>query len=187
MYLIFGQDRALLLDTGDGVTLAPTVYALVAQWKAAKGIGGAYELVVAHTHAHGDHVQAPVARPALFVDIALGHRRHATCGDRLDDGVPEALPGRGEDDEVGGESCRVAGGKCDFGCDDNLGCVECRGDSRRPCVLSSRPACAWRPIASRPAILPAGGQARTSVDPVYSAVRTCCPSTKRARESKRAR
>jgi hydroxyacylglutathione hydrolase len=57
---LFGNDRALLLDTGatsDGVRfpLRETVDALVAAWLAEHPRDG-YELVVAHSHAHGDHV-----------------------------------------------------------------------------------------------------------------------------------
>jgi glyoxylase-like metal-dependent hydrolase (beta-lactamase superfamily II) len=60
MYLLFGNDRVLLLDTGateDAVRfpLRETVDATVSSW-----LGGNprdhYEMVVAHTHAHGDHI-----------------------------------------------------------------------------------------------------------------------------------
>jgi hydroxyacylglutathione hydrolase len=60
LYLLFGNDRALLLDTGatkDPQTfpLRATVDQLIAQWLAEHPREG-YELVVAHTHGHGDHV-----------------------------------------------------------------------------------------------------------------------------------
>lgn len=47
LYLLLGRDRALLLDTGTGhIPLRPLVDQLA----------GDRELVVAHTHGHGDHV-----------------------------------------------------------------------------------------------------------------------------------
>lgn len=59
MYLMFGNDRALLLDTGATedparFPLRMTVDALVATWLRRHPRAG-YELVVAHTHGHGDH------------------------------------------------------------------------------------------------------------------------------------
>ncbi|GAB3591534.1 hypothetical protein GCM10027446_09760 [Angustibacter peucedani] len=60
LYLLLGDERALLLDTGatsDPATfpLRATVDGLVEEWLAEHPHDG-YELVVAHTHAHGDHV-----------------------------------------------------------------------------------------------------------------------------------
>src|SRR5215470_3335889 len=60
LFLLFGNERALLLDTGAtadpaAFPLRATVDALVAGWLAANPREG-YELVVAHTHGHGDHV-----------------------------------------------------------------------------------------------------------------------------------
>jgi hydroxyacylglutathione hydrolase len=54
--LLFGAERALLLDTGatDDRTLRDTVDKLVTEWLARHPRDG-YGLVVAHTHAHGDH------------------------------------------------------------------------------------------------------------------------------------
>jgi glyoxylase-like metal-dependent hydrolase (beta-lactamase superfamily II) len=62
MYLLFGAHTALLLDTGatkDPVLfpLRATVDELVAGWLNSHPRDG-YRLVVAHTHAHGDHVAA---------------------------------------------------------------------------------------------------------------------------------
>lgn len=49
MYLIVGETKALLIDTGDGgITLRPKVKELLA--------GKSLELIVAHSHSHGDHV-----------------------------------------------------------------------------------------------------------------------------------
>ncbi|MCF4121201.1 MBL fold metallo-hydrolase [Antribacter sp. KLBMP9083] len=60
LYLLFGADRAFLLDTGatqDPATfpLRETVDRLVEEWLAEHPHAG-YELVVAHTHSHRDHV-----------------------------------------------------------------------------------------------------------------------------------
>lgn len=60
LYLLFGQDRALLLDTGataspDHFPLRRTVDELIDQWLA-KHPRADYPLLVLHTHAHGDHI-----------------------------------------------------------------------------------------------------------------------------------
>lgn len=55
LYLLFGQDRALLLDTGaGGLKIRPTVDAAIDQWLA-EHHRASIPLVVAHTHGHGDH------------------------------------------------------------------------------------------------------------------------------------
>src|SRR2546423_11120202 len=68
MYLLFGNDRVLLLDTGATTDparfpLRETVDGIVSDWLAAHPRDG-YEMVVAHTHAHGDHI----AGDAQFAD-----------------------------------------------------------------------------------------------------------------------
>jgi hydroxyacylglutathione hydrolase len=56
LYLLFGSSRALLLDTGAGrLAVADNVDSLVQAWRARHG-GRPIELIVAHSHAHGDHV-----------------------------------------------------------------------------------------------------------------------------------
>jgi glyoxylase-like metal-dependent hydrolase (beta-lactamase superfamily II) len=56
LYLFFGRDRALLLDTGAGnVAVRPQVDALIARWRAAHH-NRPVHLVVAHSHGHGDHI-----------------------------------------------------------------------------------------------------------------------------------
>ena len=56
LYLIFGRDRALLFDTGAGkVDVATLVDSLIHQWLV-RNDGAVMPLVVAHSHAHGDHV-----------------------------------------------------------------------------------------------------------------------------------
>lgn len=60
MFLFFGDDKALLMDTGataeaDIFPLYKTVNKLINDWAEKHG---AVELVVAHTHKHGDHYAA---------------------------------------------------------------------------------------------------------------------------------
>ncbi len=55
LYLLFGRDRALLLDTGSGgLKIRPVIDGLIAQWRAKHG-NRPIRLVVAHSHSHGDH------------------------------------------------------------------------------------------------------------------------------------
>jgi hydroxyacylglutathione hydrolase len=71
LYLLFGNERALLLDTGATsdpalFPLRATVNGLLADWLAAHPREG-YELVVAHSHGHGDHV----AGDGQFADLTV--------------------------------------------------------------------------------------------------------------------
>lgn len=74
LYLLFGNDRALLLDTGaakktDGNPLRETVDGLVSAWLDEHPREG-YHLVVAHTHGHLDHVEGDgqfADRPATTI------------------------------------------------------------------------------------------------------------------------
>lgn len=55
LYLLFGKEKVLLLDTGAGKTdVARVVSNTIDKWLA-RNKRSAIELVVAHTHAHGDH------------------------------------------------------------------------------------------------------------------------------------
>lgn len=68
LYLLFGNERALLMDTGavadpEPAPLRATVDRLMADWLDAHPREG-YELVVAHSHGHNDHV----AGDAQFAD-----------------------------------------------------------------------------------------------------------------------
>jgi glyoxylase-like metal-dependent hydrolase (beta-lactamase superfamily II) len=57
LYLIFGTDRALLIDTGaGGLKIRPAVEAVIADWLKANN-RSSIPLVVAHSHSHGDHHQ----------------------------------------------------------------------------------------------------------------------------------
>ena len=56
LYLIFGEERALLLDTGAGnADVAGAVDGAVREWLGRRS-RTSIELVVAHSHGHGDHV-----------------------------------------------------------------------------------------------------------------------------------
>jgi hydroxyacylglutathione hydrolase len=56
LYLIFGQDKAVLMDTGAGKTdLTATVDGLIAKWLKRKK-RESIPLMVMHSHGHGDHV-----------------------------------------------------------------------------------------------------------------------------------
>ncbi|WP_411281517.1 MBL fold metallo-hydrolase [Gemmatimonas sp.] len=55
LYLVIGHTRALLLDTGaGGIAVAAPIDSILDAWRAAHG-GAPRELVVAHSHGHGDH------------------------------------------------------------------------------------------------------------------------------------
>lgn len=55
LYLLFGRDRALLIDTGaGGLKIRPAIDRLIDQWRARHG-NRAIRLIVAHSHGHGDH------------------------------------------------------------------------------------------------------------------------------------
>src|SRR4051794_25211758 len=55
LYLLFGKDRVLLLDTGaGGLKVRPTVDGVIDAWLAAHH-RASISLVVAHSHSHGDH------------------------------------------------------------------------------------------------------------------------------------
>ena len=60
MFLFFGEDKALLMDTGatkyeDSFPLYKTVKQIISDWSEKNG---EVELIVAHTHKHGDHYAA---------------------------------------------------------------------------------------------------------------------------------
>ena len=60
LYLLFGSDRALLIDTGaGGLKLRPTIDGVITEW-AARHHRVSVPLVVAHSHSHGDHHQGDV-------------------------------------------------------------------------------------------------------------------------------
>lgn len=55
LYLLFGRERVLLLDSGaGGLQIRPTIDRLIADWRARHG-ERPIRLIVAHSHSHGDH------------------------------------------------------------------------------------------------------------------------------------
>jgi glyoxylase-like metal-dependent hydrolase (beta-lactamase superfamily II) len=55
LYLLFGSNKALLVDTGaGGLEIRPTIDKVIAEWSAKHG-KTSIPLVVAHSHSHGDH------------------------------------------------------------------------------------------------------------------------------------
>lgn len=63
LYLIFGQDKAVLMDTGAGTTeLASVVDGVIAKWLKRKK-RAEIKFMVMHSHGHGDHV----ARDSQFM------------------------------------------------------------------------------------------------------------------------
>lgn len=110
MFLLFGNERALLLDTGavadpELFPLRATVDGLVGEWLARHPRDG-YELVVAHTHGHGDHVAA---------DAQFADRPHTTVVARELDavlahfGFGEAWPAETVPYDLGGRVLQVIG------------------------------------------------------------------------------
>ncbi len=77
LYLVFGTRRALLFDTGaGGLNVAANVDSLIRAWRARHG-NRDVELVVTHSHGHGDHV----AGDSLFrgrVNVTLVERDTAS-------------------------------------------------------------------------------------------------------------
>lgn len=56
IYLIFGEDKVLMQDTGAGnIPIASTVYDIIDDWLA-RHDRDSITLVVSHSHGHGDHV-----------------------------------------------------------------------------------------------------------------------------------
>jgi hydroxyacylglutathione hydrolase len=65
LYLLFGRDKVMLLDTGAGKTdVAEVVKGIVNQWLT-RHRRSAIPLVVAHTHAHRDHIAGDAQLKAL--------------------------------------------------------------------------------------------------------------------------
>lgn len=73
MYLIFGERKALLIDTGaGGVDLRSMVDQQITAWLEAQG-RKSISLVVMHSHAHGDHVAGDEQFADRADTIILGH------------------------------------------------------------------------------------------------------------------
>jgi len=60
LYLLFGSDHALLIDSGaGGLQVRPTIDAAIAEWTS-RHHRASIPLIVAHSHGHGDHHQGDV-------------------------------------------------------------------------------------------------------------------------------
>jgi hydroxyacylglutathione hydrolase len=111
LFLLFGNERALLLDTGatkdpELFPLRATVDRLVAAWLECHPRDG-YELVVAHTHGHGDHVAG---------DLQFADRPATTVVPREIDAVlaffgfdADAWPTRNASLDLGGRTLEILG------------------------------------------------------------------------------
>jgi glyoxylase-like metal-dependent hydrolase (beta-lactamase superfamily II) len=112
VYLLFGKDKALLLDTGSrNGNLAPALQSTIHRWLKRNSRAG-ISLLVVHTHEHGDHVAGDAALQALNdpaipitlipakvdTNMSLYHIAHwpddignVDLGDRVIDAIP--IPG----------------------------------------------------------------------------------------------
>jgi len=73
MYLLFGEEKALLIDTGvAGVNLREKVDNQVKRWLKAKS-KAKIDLIVMHTHGHGDHVGGDEAFTDRSNTTVVGH------------------------------------------------------------------------------------------------------------------
>jgi hydroxyacylglutathione hydrolase len=111
LYLIFGKTKVLMLDTGAGRTdVADVVKGAIAAWLT-RNQRDAVPLVVAHTHAHGDHISGDAQLQLLPDTTVVGHTPAAVqaffgfkdwpeeivpfdLGDRIVDIIP--IPGHQE-------------------------------------------------------------------------------------------
>lgn len=73
LYLLFGTDKALLIDTGaGGLSVRPTIDALIASWLKSHNRTG-IPLVVGHSHSHGDHIAGDAEFTARPDTTVVGH------------------------------------------------------------------------------------------------------------------
>lgn len=72
LYLIFGQSKVLMIDTGDGgIALSTTVQGIIDDWLAARG-QASIQLIIAHSHSHGDHIAGDAQVDALPNSVLVG-------------------------------------------------------------------------------------------------------------------
>jgi len=77
MYLFFGDDKVLMLDSGAGnIPIADVVGNVISQWLLAAG-KTSIELVVAHTHGHGDHIAGDAQLMSLPNTTVVGTSTNA--------------------------------------------------------------------------------------------------------------
>jgi len=73
IYLFFGSQRVLEIDTGaGGLEIRPAVDKAIAEWRRAKGVAR-IELVVAHSHSHGDHIAGDAEFAGRPDTVVVGH------------------------------------------------------------------------------------------------------------------
>jgi glyoxylase-like metal-dependent hydrolase (beta-lactamase superfamily II) len=73
MFMVFGQDRVLIEDTGDGgIPIATAVQGVIDDWLEQNGKTD-IELVIVNSHGHGDHVQGNAALAALAGATEVGY------------------------------------------------------------------------------------------------------------------
>ena len=71
IYLIFGTDEVLMIDTGAGnVDIAAAVQSTMASWSSATG-NPVPDLTIVHTHGHGDHKAGDGQMMNVFPNAAL--------------------------------------------------------------------------------------------------------------------
>jgi len=99
LYLIFGGNQAMLVDTGAGKTdVASEVDGIIAKWLA-RNRRAAIPLIVAHSHSHGDHIAGDSqfrSRPdTTMVGLTVEATQKFFAIDRWPDGVGQVdLGGR---------------------------------------------------------------------------------------------
>lgn len=77
LYLLFGHDRALLVDSGEGgADVRAEVDRQMAAWLSARGRRD-MPLVVMHTHGHGDHVAGDAELAKRPGAVIVGHTPEA--------------------------------------------------------------------------------------------------------------
>lgn len=73
IFVFMGPERILQIDTGaGGLMIRPTIDKVIADWAAAKGIPEP-PLVVAHSHAHGDHIAGDSEYAGRKNTTVIGH------------------------------------------------------------------------------------------------------------------
>ena len=91
LYLIFGRDKAFLLDTGaGGLRIRPTIDRIIEDWRVANK-RPRLELIVAHSHAHRDHVAGDSEFRDRPSTILVGHSTDEVAKFFQVSGWPDAI------------------------------------------------------------------------------------------------
>jgi glyoxylase-like metal-dependent hydrolase (beta-lactamase superfamily II) len=73
IYLFFGTERVLEIDSGaGGLKIRPTIDKVIADWVQAKGLKS-IRLIVAHSHAHDDHIAGDGEFAGRPDTVVVGH------------------------------------------------------------------------------------------------------------------